>query len=396
MDSSLLYKRACACTLGRAFGYRPKIAHRIVEALGSVEGVFSLSEKEKDELLGPFSRYRGAVGGQALEESLRELEQLAGLGVGFIAFGEEDYPQALALCPDAPLGLYFRSSSMPSEIFSVRPLITIVGTRDITPYGKEWCRRIVFALADAPVKPCIVSGLAYGVDAAAHVAALEAGLPTVAVIPTGPDSIYPKGNIPIARQIASSEGSALVTDFPPGTGPERATFLRRNRIIAGLSSHSLVVESKIKGGSLITARYAFSYGREVFALPGRADDLRSQGCNALIAEKIAEPITDLSVLVRELGLGTPDFKSPPKLEGMLREEYYQRLTPEKMDQVLAIAACIRAHRGISIEDLAQRLALPFLEVSALVSMLESDGYICTDLLRQCTLAVRPPSSNKKV
>ena len=396
MDSSLQYKRACACTLGRAFGYRPKIAHRLVEALGGVEGVFSLSEKEKDELLGPFSRYRGAVGGRALEESLRELEQLAGLGVGFIAFGEEDYPQALALCPDAPLGLYFRSSSSPSEIFSARPLITIVGTRDITPYGREWCQRVVFALADAPVRPCIVSGLAYGVDAAAHAAALEAGLPTVAVIPTGPDSIYPKGNIPIARQIASSEASALVTDFPPGTGPERATFLRRNRIIAGLSSHTIVVESKIKGGSLITARYAFSYGREVFALPGRVDDLRSQGCNALIAEKIAEPITDLSVLVRELGLGTPDLKSRPSLEDRLRVEYSQLLAPEKMDSVIAVAACIRAHRGISIEDLAQRLALPFLEVSALVSMLESDGYICTDLLRQCTLAVRPPSHNKKV
>lgn len=396
MDSSLLYKRACACTLGRAFGYRPKIAHRIVEALGGVEGVFSLSEKEKDELLGPFSRYRGAVGGRALEESLRELEQLAGLGVGFIAFGEEDYPQALALCPDAPLGLYYRSSSTPSEIFSARPLVTIVGTRDITPYGREWCRRIVFALADAPVKPCIVSGLAYGVDAAAHTAALVAGLPTVAVIPTGPDSIYPKGNIPIARQIASSEGSALVTDFPPGTGPERATFLRRNRIIAGLSSHTIVVESKIKGGSLITARYAFSYGREVFALPGRADDLRSQGCNALIAEKMAEPITDLSLLVRELGLGTPKFKSQPKLEDLLREEYSPRLAPEKMDQVLAVATCVRAHRGIPLEDLSERLALPFLEVSAIVSMLESDGYICTDLLRQCTLAVRPPARNKKV
>lgn len=396
MNSSLMYKRACACTLGRAFGYRPKIAHRIVEALGSVEGVFSLSEKEKDELLGPFSRYRGAVGGRALEESLRELEQLAGLGVGFIAFGEEDYPQALALCPDAPLGLYYRSSSTPSEIFSARPLITIVGTRDITPYGREWCRRIVFALADAPVKPCIVSGLAYGVDATAHTAALEAGLPTVAVIPTGPDSIYPKGNIPIAGQIASSEGSALVTDFPPGTGPERATFLRRNRIIAGLSSHTIVVESKIKGGSLITARYAFSYGREVFALPGRADDLRSQGCNALIAETIAEPITDLSLLVSELGLGTPDFNPRPKLEDLLREEYSLRLAPGKMDQVLAVATCVRAHRGIAIEDLAERLDFPFLEVSAVVSMLESDGYICTDLLRRCTLAVRPPARNKEV
>lgn len=396
MNSSLLYKKACACTLSRAFGYKPKIAHRIVEALGGVEGVFSLSEKEKDELLGPFSQYRGAVGAQALEESLRELEQLAGLGVGFIAFGEEDYPQALALCPDAPLGLYYRSPSNPLEIFSARPLITIVGTRDITPYGKEWCRRIVFALAGAPVKPCIVSGLAYGVDATAHAAALEAGLPTIAVIPTGPDSMYPQGNIPIARQIASSECSALVTDFPPGTGPARATFLRRNRIIAGLSSHSIVVESKIKGGSLITARYAFSYGREVFALPGRADDLRSQGCNALIAEKVAEPVTDLSLLVRELGLGTPDFRHQPKLEDMLREEYSSRLAPERMEWLIVVASCVRVHRGISIEELAERVSIPFIEVSSIVSMLEADGYICTDLLRQCTLAVRPPVRNKKV
>ena len=126
-------------------------------------------------------------------------------------------------------------------------------------YGREFCTRIVRTLAQAPDRPAIVSGLALGVDITAHLAALDAGLPTIAVIPVGIDDIYPPSHRIAAGRIAAAEGSAIVTDYPPGTAPLQINFIRRNRIIAGLSEATVVVESKAKGGSLVTANIAFSY-----------------------------------------------------------------------------------------------------------------------------------------
>ena len=175
-------------------------------------------------------------------------------------------------CPDCPIGLYIRSNSDIEEIFDDAPCISIVGTRDISPYGDEWCKRIVHSLAEAPIKPVIVSGLAYGVDICAHQAALDAGLRTIAVIPTGIDDLYPYYHRRIAERIASTPGCALISDFPLKTSPQAATFLRRNRIIAGLSAATILVESKQKGGGMITCSTAFSYGREAWVLPGRIGD----------------------------------------------------------------------------------------------------------------------------
>ena len=387
METSKLIKVG-ACTLNRAFGYYPQVSHRLIDELGSIEAIFRLSERKRDELLGPFSRFQGSLTDSAMLDSEQELDELQKQGVEFIALGEPAYPAALAECPDSPVGLYVRSVSSPEELFGEGPFISIVGTRDVSSYGLEWTRRIVFTLAQAQHKPVIVSGLAYGVDISAHKAALEAGLRTIAVIPTGPEDIYPSGNRRHAEQIAQTPGCALVTDFPPGTGAQAATFLRRNRIIAGLSSATIVVESKRKGGSLITAHTAFSYGRDVWALPGRVDDIRSAGCNALLREKVAEPIADVEALPDALGLGTYNRRRKAELEEEVRDRFSGNTDADTLEKLCRIAVCIKLNRGICIEEIAEQLSLNYVETSTLVGTLESAGFIVTDLMQRCMILVR--------
>ena len=387
METSKLIK-AGACTLGRAFGYTPKVAIRLIEEAGSIEALFRLSERERDSLLGPFSRFSGSLSDDELLKSVRELDSLKVQGIEFLALGEPGYPEALAQCPDCPAGIYVSSVSPAEDIFDDSPFISIVGTRDVSFYGQEWTRKIVFTLAQAQRKPVIVSGLAYGVDICAHRAALEAGLRTVAVIPTGPEEIYPRGNARDARRIASTPGSALVTDFPPGTGAQAATFLRRNRIIAGLSSATIVIESKRKGGSLITAHTAFSYSREVWALPGRIDDVRSEGCNMLLREKVAEPIADLGALPEALGLGAWNRRRKAELEEEVRQRFAGHTDPDTLEKLCRIAVRIKLNRGISVEELAEQLGLGYPETITLVGTLETEGFIITDLLQRCSVLVR--------
>lgn len=387
METSKLIKVG-ACTLNRAFGYNPQVSRRLIDELGSIEAIFRLGERERDDLLGPFSRFQGSLSDAEMNKSAEELDSLHNQGIEFLAFGEPGYPAALAECPDAPAGLYVRSASPAEELFAEGPFISIVGTRDISFYGQEWTRKIVYTLAQAQHKPVIVSGLAYGVDITAHRAALDAGLRTIAVIPTGPEDIYPNGHRRYAEQLARTPGCALVTDFPPGTGAQAATFLRRNRIIAGLSSATVVVESKLKGGSLITAHTAFGYGRDVWALPGRIDDIRSAGCNALLREKVAEPIADVEALPDALGLGTYNRRRKAELEEEVRDRFAGQTAPDTLEKLCRIAVCIKLNRGICIEEIAEKLGLNYVETATLAGTLETNGFIVTDLLQRCMILVR--------
>lgn len=168
-----------------------------------------------------------------------------------------------------------------------RPRIAVIGTRDPSPYGREYTMKIVSLLAQSSLNPVIISGLAMGVGTIAHRSALSNGLQTVAVLPTGIDSVYPLQNKELAEKIQEDPGSALLTQFPEKTVPMAINFLVRNYVIAALSDLVIVVESKVKGGAIVTARYASEYNIPIIAVPGRVDDLRSQGCNELIRERIA-------------------------------------------------------------------------------------------------------------
>jgi DNA processing protein len=161
----------------------------------------------------------------------------------------------------------------------------VVGTRKASAYGKEFCRHLVLELGARIADLVIISGLAYGIDVIAHRASLEAGIPTIAVLGHGLNTIYPRAHRETAKKISAL--GALVTDFPSVMGPERNNFIRRNRIIAGMADATLVVESAAEGGALITADLAFSYERDVLAVPGRVSDERSRGCNKLIKNNVA-------------------------------------------------------------------------------------------------------------
>ena len=177
-----------------------------------------------------------------------------------------------------------------------RPRVAIIGTRDMSAQGKEYTIQIVSALAEWKDKPVIISGLAFGIDATAHRAALQAGLPTVAVVATGLDTVYPYRHTALAEDITSSEGSGILTQFPDKTKPLAFNFLYRNRTLALLCDAVIVVESKTKGSAMLTAKLADDLDIPVYAVPGRPDDIRSRGCNELIHNKVAEPLFDFEEL----------------------------------------------------------------------------------------------------
>ena len=420
-------ERVALCALNKVFGYHPRLGRTLMETAGGALAVFAAREKnpEREEGQGPGREPTGRVlaeGGagahpelleqltpELLEWAARELDQIRARGFRFIGLGEEDYPAPLLECEDPPLGIYLNGSSAPAEIFSIRPLVGVVGTRDISPYGKAWCRKLVTALADAPVPPAIVSGMAYGADGIAHETALECGLPTIGILPTGIETIYPRQHERLAVRMVGTPGCALLTDYPMGTAPVALNFLRRNRIIAGLVRGVIVVESKTKGGSLMTARYATEYNRDVFALPGRADDPRSAGCNSLIASHMAEIITTPEALVAALGLGRPARRGavragdtgagvmaeaggaagragagrPPSREEALRaalERQFGHGSP-----FCTLGMTIQAHRGALPDELAALTGLPIGTVLEGIGRLEAAGLAATDLLRRCAI-----------
>lgn len=378
-------ERACLCALNRIFGFEPKIGKGLVEALGSAGAVFKSKPSDIDDILGGYSRsrYASQVTESAFESAAMELEHLAAGGCSFIGIGEEGYPKLLLECEDPPLGIYYKGSLPPEEVFDIRPQVAVIGTRSLSYYGRDWCRNIVEALSKTKQKPLIVSGLALGIDITAHRAAMDFGLPTVGVMATGIDLLYPPQNVKTGMLMAETPGCALVTDFPPGTGAVRVNFLRRNRIIAGMCSATILVESKIKGGGMMTARLASSYEREVFALPGRVDDPLSQGCNMLIRETIAEPIGDLAELTEKLGLG----RSGMAVKTGFMEDVaacYEDMDPSARSDILKVAKAVRARRGISMDELRELFGWTFGKVSRIVNTLECDGFIGVDLLQHCS------------
>lgn len=380
-------EKTCICALANVFGYEPRVAHELVNTLGSARAVFEMNEKERTEVLGPFSKYSSSLNGTLLESTEEELSRLENDGCKYITILDNGYPELLSQCDDAPLGFYLRGISPPEDVFG-KPAVAVVGTRDISMYGHEWCRRIVGALGQAPAKPLIVSGLALGTDITAHEAALEAGLATAAVLPTGIDAVYPRRHTATAARIAATAGCGLITDYPPATPPVAINFIRRNRIIAGLCGATILIESRQKGGGIITARLAASYDRDIYALPGRIDDPRSQGCNMLIREQIAAPITDLSILIESLGLGSAHISRRNDIERRVESTFADTLDTETLAKFKTVARRIRSERGITVEDLAHTLDLPYQEVSQIVGMLESCGLVSTDLLQRCSINVK--------
>lgn len=379
-------EKTCLCALNRIFGFKPRIGSALIAHFGGAKEIFLLSQAELSELLGNRSSFTEKISEESLIKEEKELTRLADSGIYFTGETETGYPSLLKECEDHPIGLYIRSDTPAERLWhEEQRRIAVVGTRDISPYGREWCSRIVSAMASCRIKPMIVSGLALGTDICAHTTALNEGIPTIGVMATGPDSVYPQRHSEIARLMARTPGCALISDYPPGTAPLAIHFLRRNRIIAGLSEATILVESRIKGGGMMTARLASSYNRDVYSLPGRIDDIRSQGCNELLRNNIAAPITSIESFITAAGLDAGPREHSIPINEMVIRTYSGKLSDEKIDQTEKILTAIYNERGITIEEIGDKTGIGYARTSELTGILELDSIISIDLLQRCSI-----------
>ncbi len=240
----------------------------------------------------------------ALKEAARQLQFLEKHKIEVLFFKDENYPRRLRDCPDAPILLYYKGTA---DLNHPR-IVSIVGTRRATAYGKMLCRQLAETLK--PYDVLVVSGLAYGIDVEAHKESLANDIPTIGVLGHGLDRLYPNLHKSIAQNMLRNGG--LLTEFPLNTLPDRENFPKRNRIIAGIADVTVVVEATSKGGALITADIAGSYNRDVFAFPGRSTDEYSQGCNFLIKTNRAGLLNHARDLVYYLGWDDMHGKSAEK------------------------------------------------------------------------------------
>jgi DNA processing protein len=250
-------------------------AKKLVRHFGSAQVVFQTSKRDLMQVPGMRDAQAANIakfGGFArIDEEFNFIEKE---GIRVYSFMEPDFPSRLKHCMDAPMLLYVKGNAN----LSAERMVSIVGTRRITDYGKKVCAELVKALA--PYGVTVVSGMAYGVDIEAHKACIKLGLPTVGVMAHGLDRIYPNSHTRHAMDMLNNGG--IVTEFVSGTQPDRENFPQRNRIVAGMTDATIVVESGAKGGSIITANLANGYNRDVFAIPGSIYDSQSAGCNLLI------------------------------------------------------------------------------------------------------------------
>ena len=303
---------------------------------------------------------------EALAQAEREWNWINAHGIRVWTLTDEDYPYRLRQCPDRPLVLYSKGNVHPSE----GHVVSIVGTRRPTERGKELTNAFVRDLAARLDSLTIVSGGAYGIDIAAHRAALQYGVPTIIIPAHGLDRIYPFRHRPEA--VASLERGGILTEFPSGTEPIASNFVQRNRIVAGLADAVVVVESRDRGGSLITARMASDYNRELFAFPGRPDDISSAGCNQLIQSSKAQLITSADDLIETMQWKTTTVSHNPADTQTTMVGLLDDLTP---DQQTLLAKLNEAEEGLHINLLVMETERAYSDVSSDLVSLELQGLI---------------------
>lgn len=270
---------------------------------------------------------------------------------------DDDYPDKLRNCDDAPLLLYYKGTAS----FKKRKVISVIGSRDNTDYGARMTEELVEGLKHEEV--IIVSGLAYGIDAIAHRKALQVGLPTIGVVAHGLDTIYPMQHKHIARDMVKHGG--LLTEYPSNTIPDKYNFPMRNRIVAGLSDVTVVVETAKKGGAMITAKLATSYNREVAAFPGRVIDKKSEGCNYLIRTNIAQLITGAEDLLEMMNWQGTEQKQ------VVQAKLFNQLSGDEM----MIASILENSEGMHIDELMLKSNLNATSLSSILLTMELDGNI---------------------
>jgi DNA processing protein len=339
----------------------PVLVRRLVSYTGGIEAVF----KEKKQAL---SKVPGIGEGKAslidvaklLKEAEEEIKIIEKQGITAWFYLDKEYPARLKECEDSPIILYIKGNTN----FNVSKVISIVGTRNASDYGKACTEEIVAYLSEFFPEILVVSGLAYGIDVAAHKTALKYNLKTVAALGHGLNFMYPSLHQKYAKKII--EQGAMVTEFTFNQKPDPGNFVSRNRIIAGLADATIVIESAEKGGALITADMANSYNREVFAVPGRNTDTYSRGCNNLIKSNkaaLAECGADI-----ELAMRWSKEKGKPSA---IQKELFVQLSGDE-ENILQI---LTGQEGIALDQISRTLGMPVAKVSANLLNLEFNGLV---------------------
>jgi len=336
--------------------------------VGSAEEIVAHSKHIRDLLPDASDRLTQAFTdiGQALRYAESELRTAESMGVRPLVMGDDDYPSRLLECPDAPLVLYYQGSASLNQ----KRVVSIVGTRRCTPYGQDLVRRFMSELRSLCPQVLVVSGLAYGIDICAHREALAQGYDTVGVVAHGLDDLYPPSHRPTADQMLKQGG--LLTEFPTGTRPDRLNFIRRNRIVAGLSDATLLVESAIRGGGLITTRIANDYGRDVFAFPGAVGAPYSEGCNDLIRRQGAGLIMSAKHFVEAMGWQNDAQLSEAQAQGIERQ-----LFPELTADEQRVVAVLQRKNDLQINILSVQSGIAVGPLTALLFSLEMKGVVRT-------------------
>ena len=300
----------------------------------------------------------------ALQRAAAELKFCESEGLEVLCLNDAKYPNRLRECDDAPLVLYYKGNA---DLNAVH-MISMVGTRRCTEYGKDLCRMLTKDFARLCPDTIVVSGLAYGIDICSHRGALEAGLSTVAVLAHGLDRIYPYVHRDTAKKMMGQGG--LLTEYMSGTNPDKGNFVCRNRIVAGLSDACIVVESAHKGGAIITAHLAFDYNRQVFACPGRVGDEYSEGCDELVHNNTASLLLSADDVVNGLNWITTQHRKDA-LKKPLQTELFPNLN--KLEQ--QIMKLLTSSDGLQVNVISQQLSLPVHEISATLFELEMKGLV---------------------
>lgn len=343
--------------LTKLVGFGPRKIQPLLESMPDVAAIFELELKEISSLSGiSISQLRKTNRDLALEKGHKIAEDCKKYNVEIIFYQHPDYPRRLKQCPDAPIILYKKGGANLNE----SKIVSIVGTRKISEYGKRICDELIHSLSQSNCT--VISGMAYGVDIAIHKNCILQGIPTIGVMAHGLEMIYPREHKKTSEQML--EHGALLSEFPPYTNPDRENFPMRNRIVAGMSDATIVVESQKKGGSLITADLSNDYNRDVFAYPGTVYDINSEGCNQLIANNKAHLLLNGEDFIKKMGWATV----PPKV---IQKSFF----PELSDYEQKIINLIQSDKNINIDSVSMKLTMPISELSVHLFQLEMNGII---------------------
>lgn len=334
-------------------------AKKLVASCGSPTAIFQDKQHHliKIDGIGKMT-LKGLFDPKHIEAAEEEYRFIVENGIEYSYFMDSDYPEYLKHCVDAPILLFKRGNI---DIKN-RKIISVVGTRNITSYGSRFCEEFVSALA--PLNPVIVSGFAYGVDITVQRAAIEHGLQTIGCLAHGLNQIYPKTHKKYVNKV--EENGGFLTEFNSTSNPDRENFLKRNRIIAGMSEATVIVESAERGGSLVTADIAHSYNRDVFAVPGRTTDKFSAGCNNLIKQQKAHLLTSAADLVYILGW---DVDEMPKKEK--QQELFVQL--DEMEK--SLYDYLQSNGKQLLDTIAIDCKLPVFKVSSTLLNMEMKGVV---------------------